>query len=423
MDARSGASVELRRSETGGGTTAPGDPVRRALAADFAATRAATLALFARLDRALFRRQIHAGFSPLGWHLGHIAYTEALWLLGGAVTTPALARAFAVDGLAKAERVGIPEADETLGYLRRVRMAMLTRLADPAAPIDEALWRFILQHEVQHAETASFLAALAAKPETSPDGGGGIAPDARPLDFVRVPGGDAAIGCDGAAALDNEQHVHRVAVAAFDLARHPVTEGQFAAFMAEDGYRRSDLWSEPGWAWRDAERIDRPLHWRRFGAGPDGAQHPVCGVSAYEAEAFCRWAGARLPTEFEWEHAARGLVISPGRGNVGGALGGTTPVGGFAAGASVDGAHDLIGNVWEWTSSVFTPYPGFRPWPYEGYSQAWFDGRHRVLRGGSWATRGCALRPSFRNWYHPETRQNFAGIRCARDADTDPGAA
>jgi ergothioneine biosynthesis protein EgtB len=196
----------------------------------------------------------------------------------------------------------------------------------------------------------------------------------------------------------------------FQLARHPATQAQFAAFMADGGYRRRELWTGAGWAWRAAEGVERPHHWRW-----DAPDHPVAGVSAYEAEAFCRWAGARLPTEFEWEHAARNLVVTAECGNLGGLRLGTTPVGGFPAGRSADGALDLFGNVWEWTASAFAPYPGFRAWPYAGYSEAWFDGRHRVLRGGSWATRSFALRRSFRNWYVPETRQIFAGFRCARD--------
>ena len=401
MDVPSGRSADAAGA-------AASDAARRALAADLRACRASTLALFRSLPPELFRRQLHPLYSPPGWHLGHIAYTEALWLLGepNAATTPDLRRAFAVDGLAKSERTGIPGAPETFDYVARVRQAALARLADPASAIDLRVWRFVLQHEAQHAETVSFLHALAAR-DPAP---AAIAPDARPLGYVDVPGGFAAIGAGGDDALDNERDAHTVALPAFRLARHPVTQAQFAAFMADGGYRRREFWSEAGWAWRGAEAVERPFH-ARAGA-PD---HPVAGVSAHEAEAFCRWAGARLPTEFEWEHAARGLVVSMRSGNLGGQNGGTTAVGRFPEGRSADGADDLLGNVWEWTGSDFAPYSGFRAWPYEGYSAAWFDGRHRVLRGGSWATRIFALRRSFRNWYVPETRQIFAGFRPARD--------
>jgi len=403
MDARSGESADAAA------VRAPaGDAVRRALAGDLAACRVATLALFARVDPGLFRVQLHTGFSPLGWHLGHIAYTEALWLLdgGAAVTRPELARAFAVDGLPKAERVGIPEPAETLDYVRRVRQATLVRLADPASRIDEAIWRFVLQHEAQHAETASFLHALATR-EARPSE---FTPDPRPLDFVLVPAAIATIGFEGRGALDNERPAHAVELGAFEIARYPVTQAQFAAFMADGGYRRAELWTERGWSWLSREAVERPYHWRA--EAPD---HPVAGVSAHEADAFARWAGMRLPTEFEWEHAARGLVSSAGCGNFGAAIGATTAVGRFPGGRSADRAYELLGNVWEWTASIFAPYPGFQAWPYDGYSQAWFDGLHRVLRGGSWATRSFALRPSFRNWYLPETRQILAGFRCARN--------
>ncbi|MCW5774630.1 MAG: SUMF1/EgtB/PvdO family nonheme iron enzyme [Rhodospirillaceae bacterium] len=405
MAHRSGASADTIARPAGGTID------RAALAADFAACRAATMAQFARIEPRLFRVQLHQGYSPLGWHLGHIAYTEALWLLGGdtRVTPADYARAFAVDGLAKAERVNIPSAADTLAYVDRVRAALLERLADPDAAIDEPVWRFVLQHESQHAETAAFVHALSAPPAKA----AAIADEAAaaaPLDFVAVPGGPTVIGYEGPAALDNERPRHVIDLPPFALARHPVTQAQFAAFVADGGYRRRELWTDAGWAWRDAENIEAPLWWRA-----DAPHHPVSGVSAHEADAYCRWAGVRLPTEFEWERAARGLVADNTTANIGGVHEGTMTVGSFERGRSADGIDDLLGNVWEWTATMFAPYAGFRPWPYPGYSQAWFDGRHRVLRGGSWATRSFALRPSFRNWYFPETRQILAGFRCARN--------
>jgi ergothioneine biosynthesis protein EgtB len=227
--------------------------------------------------------------------------------------------------------------------------------------------------------------------------------------------------------------VHEAEVGAFALARHPVTQAQFAAFMADGGYRNRALWSAAGWRWRAENAVAAPLYWM-----PDAPDHPVHGVSWYEADAFCRWAGARLPTEREWEWAATGPAADgaapatpwggtapdwrrctcearrgdPDRPN---GPGGTAPVGAHPDGASPFGVEDMLGNVWEWTSSTFSPYPGFDPWPYPGYSQAYFDGRHRVLKGGSWATRRWAMRTSFRNWYLPGIRQILAGFRCARD--------
>lgn len=389
MDARSGASAEAPGAGGATGRTAERGPIspRHALAADFAACRAATLALFRCIEPALFRRQIDPGFSPLGWHLGHIAYTEALWLNEGAATTPALARAFAVDGLSKAERTGIPDANETTAYLAAVRTETLRRLADPAFSLDERVWRFVLQHEAQHAETASVLLAVATA-----RAGGDVTPDTRAIETVRVRGGAAVIGLDGPAALDNERPAHQREIPDFAISPAPVTEAQFAAFMQDGGYRRAELWSAQGWAWLQESRVDKPFHWQGRGDAP------VCGVSAHEADAFCRWAGARLPTEFEWEHAARAAVESG------------------ADAVRHDAGWGFLGTVWQWTASTFAAYPRFELWPYPGYSAAWFDGRHRVLRGGSWATRVSAMRPSFRNWYHPETRLIFAGFRCARNA-------
>src|SRR5262249_6313451 len=161
-------------------------------------------------------------------------------------------------------------------YVARVRQATLIRLADSSTGIDAAIWRFVLQHEAQHAETATFLHALASRDASGPD----EEPDERPLDYVVVPAGDATIAHDGIEAPDNERLKHSVGVGAFQLARHPVTQAQFAAFMADGGYRRRELWSAEGWSWREAEAIEGPLFWRKH-----ASDHPVAGVSAHEAEA------------------------------------------------------------------------------------------------------------------------------------------
>jgi iron(II)-dependent oxidoreductase len=367
----------------------PSPPELRArLRADFEACRVGTLDIFDGMSEAEFREQLHPQFSPLGWHLGHIAYTEAAWLIAKcgrrALPRPELEAIFHVDALPKGERSRrIPDLPSVKDYAATVRAEMLDCLEE--APIDrqERLWRFVLQHEAQHTETVQLLLALRDRGDSAD--GGDLDGALNLIDWIRMPGGTVTVGLETAEALDNERPAHPVRVDAFEIARDPVRQASYAAFIADGGYARPELWSAEGWDWLQGAGVTEPLYWR-----PDAPELPVCGVSAYEAEAFCRWAGARLPTEFEWEAATQ------------------------VAGA--DGPRDMLGHVWEWTASPFAPYPGFEPWPYPGYSQTYFDGHHRVLRGGSWATRPWARRPSFRNWYTPDIRQIFAGFRCARDA-------
>ncbi|MDO9354943.1 MAG: SUMF1/EgtB/PvdO family nonheme iron enzyme, partial [Solirubrobacteraceae bacterium] len=221
----------------------------------------------------------------------------------------------------------------------------------------------------------------------------------------------------------------------FRIDRTPVTIEAYRAFIADGGYHDERLWTAEGWAWRRQEGVERPLYWttdgqvRRFDRleDPDGTQ-PVMNVSWFEADAYARWRGVRLPTETEWETAARldattgisrpqpwgAAPISRAVANVGGdALGPLPPT---AASAAPCGALGMIGDVWEWTSSALRPYPGFRAFPYPEYSEVFFDGPYRVLRGGSWATSTDCARSTFRNWDHPQRRQIFAGFRCAADA-------
>ena len=405
----------------------PSPPDRRAaLEAAFAHCRAGTYALFADLDEDEFRRQPHPDFSPAGWHLGHIAYTEAVWLAGHgageALLAPRWKRVFDVDGLPRHQRAeNLPAKAAVVGYAEEIRERTLNYL--PIAPLaeEERVWRFVLQHEAQHGETITFLRTLMG--DTPVVGAGGAAPSPE-IEFVEIPAGACSIGSDGLDAIDNERPRHEIIIPDFSISRHPVTQGQFARFIEAGGYGDRRYWSKAGWRWREHAGIAKPLYWR------DGClDHPVSGVGAHEAEAFCRFAGARLPSEAEWEKAASwnpgtgsasafpwgDALPGPGLANCDRARRGTTPVDRHPAGRGRYGAEDMMGNVWEWTSSIFAPYLGFEAWPYEGYSKIYFDGRHRVLRGGSWASRPWAMRASFRNWYVPETRQILAGFRLARD--------
>lgn len=225
--------------------------------------------------------------------------------------------------------------------------------------------------------------------------------------MIAIEGGEYWIGAPaGGFAYDNERDRHAVELAPFEIDRAPVTNGAFLRFMEETG-------AEP------------PLHWERDGEGgwvraamgrraPLDPAHPVVHVSWPEAAAFARWAGKRLPSEEEWEAACAGAGRE--RANLDQLAFGTAPAGAFADAAADCGAVQMLGDVWEWTSSDFLPYPGFEPFPYREYSQVHFGGAYKVLRGGSWATRRDTIRPSFRNWDLPQRRQIFAGLRCARDA-------
>jgi iron(II)-dependent oxidoreductase len=227
-----------------------------------------------------------------------------------------------------------------------------------------------------------------------------------------------------------------------------VTNSQFAEFIGAGGYHTRELWSDEGWAWKEENRIEHPLYWspvdKQKGDSPAHAwrvremfeeaalkpDHPVTGVSWYEADAYARLAGKRLPTEAEWEKAASwdprvgrkrrfswgDDIADRSRANFGNNNWGTTAVAAHPEGQSAYGCFDMTGNVWEWTASVFDGYPGFTVFPYSEYSALWFDKDHRVLKGGSWMTELPLLRCSFRNFWRPRFRIAFAGFRCAADS-------
>ena len=400
------------------------------------ACRRETLRVMSRIPTELFCQQIHPDFSPIGWHFGHIGFTEALWLLPDPLQAtfnlPVYQTLFRADGLPKSQRCQLPDQDTIQTYLDQIRSAVVDQLEKHENHFSERLWYWLLQHETQHAETIAFLAHLAGIKIGSTSYPIQQNSDLIKPQMIEIPAGGFWQGSDDILAQDNERPAHWVELDRFWLDQYPVTWGQFQAFMDQGGYEKPEYWTAAGWQWREQNQITQPLYGSRFHPNPAYHNHPVYGVSAYEAEAYANFVGKRLPTESEWEKAAQ-LAIITGDQEEGSELsakacnhnahfGQTTPVNYYGDLAEIRYAvrqnssycQDLLGNVWEWTASTFAPYENFQPYPYAGYSQAYFDGEHRVLRGGSWATRPWGLRPSFRNWYHPWVRQILVGFRCAR---------
>jgi iron(II)-dependent oxidoreductase len=257
---------------------------------------------------------------------------------------------------------------------------------------------------------------------------------------AEIPGGESLLGADPGQTFvfDNEKWAHPVQVRPFRMARHPVTNGEFAGFVNDGGYRRCELWSEEGWSWRERVRAEHPVYWIPHGHArwlrrhydqviPLGDDVPIIHVNWYEADAYCRWAGRRLPTEAEWEFAAAGPdrlrypwgddPPSPDRAWLDFRHVGCSPVGTLPAGESPGGVRHLLGNTWEWTSTPFGKYPGFVVDPYKEYSEPWMDGVHMVLRGGCWATRSRLIRNTWRNFYKRDRRDVFGGFRtCAHES-------
>jgi ergothioneine biosynthesis protein EgtB len=399
------------------------------------------------MDDATFCRQAHPEFSPVGWHLGHIAYIESLWLLErGAGIAPLFSlehrRLFVADGLPKTERVNLPTVGEVRHYLDTIREKVLRYLETTDLDRQERLWRWLIQHESQHSEIITFLLQLQRwKARSRGEGRGASREDFTPTsssssplseEMIEIPAGYFEQGNNSIDALDNERPVHRVILETYWIDRYPVTCGQYRAFMEAGGYQNFNWWSVAGWEWLQSQLIKKPLYWSE---NPRWDNHPVCGVSWYEAEAYARFVGKRLPTEAEWEKAA-GWDVAGGRRrtypwgevvpdthlcNHANVVGHTTPVDLYPSGQSAYGCYEMLGNVWEWTASAFQGYEGFVSYPYAGYSKVYFDGQHRVLKGGSWATRPWALRSSFRNWYYPSIHQILAGFRCAKSANLSKG--
>jgi iron(II)-dependent oxidoreductase len=379
--------------------------------------------------------------NPVLWELGHVAWFQERWCLRLRLDeslSPSLIEG--ADALYDSAKVAhdtrwdlqLPALSETLDYQERVLEGVLNRLErESSDPWFLYFVQLAIFHEDMHAEAFHYTRQTLGYPDplefaAPPANGEELRGD------VEVAGGRYLIGAsrDSGFHFDNEKWAHPVELARFRIARAPVTNAEFLEFVREGGYRRREWWSPEGW---DRKQASMPRYWkgtgdawleRRFSEWvPLEPDLPVMHVDWHEANAYCRYAGRRLPSEAEWEVAASlesgnnrrpypwGDRIDAARANLRGA--GRVPVGRFASGDSLGGCRQMIGNVWEWTSGAFTPYPGFVADPYEEYSVPWFE-THKVLRGGSFATPQRLIANSWRNFYLPERGDIFAGFRtCA----------
>ncbi len=418
--------------------------------------RERTLKLIAPLSEVDLREQHSTLMSPVLWDLGHIAHFEELWLtqnLDSHVEFGEMPGLFNPFEHPRRERgaLPLPTLAGTIAHLSEVRERVLEQLErvdfDHVSPLlqDGYVYRMVAQHEYQHNETMLQTMQLKrGEPYRAPRQwnameklpGTAIAAGA----MVRFPGGEIAIGTDDRSrAYDNERPMHRIALSPFFIDVAPVSNSDFEQFIGAGGYHRDEFWTIAGREWRAESGAIAPEYWTRDGdqwmtremdhVMPVPASHPVCHVSFHEAEAFAHWANKRLPTELEWETAAS---WTPGNGakrdyvwgneppdrtraNLDQLAFGTAEIGAYSANRSPLGCFGMIGDVWEWTSSPFQPWPGFKAFPYVDYSEVFFGDDYKVLRGGSWATRPGAIRNTFRNWDYPIRRQIFSGFRCARN--------
>ncbi|MEU7825370.1 ergothioneine biosynthesis protein EgtB [Catellatospora sp. NPDC049133] len=421
--------------------------LRERAAAELTRTRQRSVGLTDAVDDDDLVRQHSRLMSPLVWDLAHIGNQEELWLVrdvGGREPVRAdIDQLYDAFKHPRGERPQLPLLGpaQARAYVRTVREKVLDLLDSvelEGRPLVEQGFAFgmIIQHEQQHDETM-----LATHQLRTGDPVLVAVPPPRSRAIVAgealIPGGAFEMGTSLEPwALDNERPAHAVDVPPFFIDRAPVTNAQYQAFIDAGGYEDPRWWAGRGWAHRQEAGLTGPAHWHgdgtytRFGRRePIVGDEPVVHVDWHEASAYAAWAGRRLPTEAEWEKAARFDPATgrsrrypwgdddptPEHANLGQRHLSPAPVGAYPAGASPAGVHQLIGDVWEWTSSAFGGYPGFRAFPYREYSEVFFGDDYRVLRGGSFGTDAAAVRGTFRNWDYPIRRQIFSGFRCARD--------
>lgn len=408
--------------------------------------------------------------NPLRWEIAHVAWFQEYWLLRHLRGQQPIWQPG--DQMYDSARIAhdtrwdlpLPSKADTIAYIRRILDRVLEQaMAHPACDEngfdDVYFMRLSLFHEDMHNEAFTYTRQTLGYPAPIVNArqGGYLAENrdvavvaANGLGDAEVPGGSFMLGspADAPFVFDNEMWAHPVEIKPFAISRTAVTNAEFAAFVEDKGYTRRAFWEEDGWQWREAAGAEHPLYWQPQTAGrwlrrnfdqwvPLEADHPVLHVNWYEASAYCRWAGRRLPTEAEWEMAAsaepaeNGLGISgrkrlypwgdamptSSRANLDWQQMGCIPAHALPESESAFGCRQMIGNTWEWTRDAFAPFPGFVPGPYKEYSAPWF-GDHKILRGGCWATRSRLIRNNYRNFYKPDRRDVWAGFRtCALESN------
>jgi iron(II)-dependent oxidoreductase len=380
--------------------------------------------------------------NPLLWEIGHVAWFQEKWVLRrhGAPSmrddADSLYDSASIPHDVRWDLL-LPNRGETCSYMQRVLDRVHNQVQRNENPEDAYYVQLAIFHEDMHAEafaiTRQTLEYPAPQINSHPLVVSG-SPSTSKGD-AKIAGGTYFLGAtsDEPFVFDNEKWAHPVELAPFSIARVPVTQSEFVEFVEEGGYSRREFWSAVGWVWLSQVETEHPTYWRRT---PEGWQRrafdrwiplepngPMTHVNWHEANAWCSWAGRRLPTEAEWELAASGmekrrypwgdLFPDHEHANLDARQLECADVSAFPAGDSYFGCRQMLGNVWEWTAATFGPYPGFVPDPYKEYSEPWF-GDHTVLRGGSWATPGRLLRNTWRNFYKPHRADMWAGFRtCA----------
>jgi iron(II)-dependent oxidoreductase len=390
--------------------------------------------------------------NPVLWEIGHVGWFHEYWTLRHAHgRMPLIERgdrlwdSSAVPHVTRWQ-LDLPDRAGTFGYMADVLARQEELLGGMVDGGTRYFYELAIRHEDMHVEALTYSRqTLAYAPPQAFGDASRPAAGALPGD-VAVPGGTWRLGSSAADGFvfDNEKWAHETVLAPFRIARAPVTNAEFAAFVEDGGYAAREFWSDAGWAWRQRGNAERPVYWqpkrdgawtvRRYRAVEELAQHaPVVFVTCYEAEAWCRWAGRRLPSEAEWEAAAIGMpstggarlaegrrrwpwgdgAPAPDLANLDFAFDGPIDVAACAPGDSAFGCRQMIGNAWEWTASDFLPFAEFAADPYKDYSQPWFGSR-KVLRGGCWATSARIARPAYRNFFTLDRNDVIAGFRtCA----------